>query len=84
MPYDNTDKGVLFRVKDKQSDRHPDYNGSINIQGTEYWLSGWLNTSKKGEKYLSLALGGIKEQNQPDSTTTSDAGNFDDKDDIPF
>ena len=55
--YDNTDKGSLFKNKDRKSDKHPEYNGSINIQGVEYWLSAWVKESKKdGSKYFSLAV----------------------------
>ena len=54
--YDNTDRGALFKNHDKESDDHPDYRGQINVDGTEYWLSAWLKESKKGEKYMSLAV----------------------------
>jgi hypothetical protein len=40
--------------KEKESDR--DYSGTLKIGGVEYWLSGWIKTSKKGAKYLSLAV----------------------------
>jgi hypothetical protein len=54
MSFDDTNRGALFREqKEKESDR--DYSGTINIGGVEYWLSGWVKTSKKGAKYLSLA-----------------------------
>jgi hypothetical protein len=54
MQFDDSNRGVLFREqKEKETDR--DYSGSINIEGREYWLSGWVKTSKKGAKYLSLA-----------------------------
>jgi uncharacterized protein (DUF736 family) len=54
--YDNTDSGALFKNKEKETDKHPDYQGSINVGGTDYWLSAWLKESKKGEKYMSLAI----------------------------
>src|SRR5262249_46637534 len=58
MPdFDNTNRGVLFNERDKkQTDKDRDYGGRINIDGTEYWLSGWLKTSKKGLKFLSLSI----------------------------
>jgi hypothetical protein len=54
MPFDDN-RGALFREqKEKETDR--DYSGTLNIDGVEYWLSGWVRTSKKGTKYLSLAV----------------------------
>lgn len=54
--YDDRDRGALFKNDDKQSERHPDYKGQINVGGTEYWISAWLKTSKGGMKYMSLAV----------------------------
>jgi len=31
-----------------------DYNGQANIDGTLYWVSGYLKTAKSGKKYLDL------------------------------
>ena len=44
--YDNTNRGAMWRNTRKQSDTHPDLSGSINIDGKEYWISGW--TKKEG------------------------------------
>ena len=81
MSYDNTDKGVLFKNDKKETDNHPDYNGSINIEGTEYWLSAWINQDKNGKKYMSLSKGAAKD-NQGGSTTSHQ--DLDDSEDIPF
>ena len=55
--YENTNRGVLFRNKDKRDDRDPLYRGSINVGGQEYWLDAWVNTAKKsGEKFMSLRV----------------------------
>jgi hypothetical protein len=68
MPFDDTNRGALFREqKEKETDR--DYSGTINIGGVEYWLSGWVKTSKKGTKYLSLA---VKPKDAPAADQTMD------------
>lgn len=53
--YDNTNRGALFKNDRKETDNHPDYNGSINVGGVEYWLSAWIKEGKKG-KFMSLSV----------------------------
>lgn len=48
--------GALFINDKKEKDTHPDYKGSINVDGKEYWISGWKRTSNGGAKYMSLAV----------------------------
>lgn len=90
MAYDNTNRGALFKNKRKENEKHPDYNGSINVGGTEYWISSWLQTSEKtGEKFMSLSVK-LKEDNPRQSSTptrqSAPKGNSvaDMEDDIPF
>jgi uncharacterized protein (DUF736 family) len=54
--YDNNLRGALFKNDDKESDKHPDYKGSCEIDGRQYWLSAWIKTSKAGKKYMSLSF----------------------------
>jgi len=54
--YDNTNSGVLFREQEKKSEKHPDFKGSINVEGNDYWLSGWVNEAKDGRKYFKLSV----------------------------
>jgi hypothetical protein len=53
--YDNTNRGTLFTNDRKTSEKHPDLKGSINIEGKEYWLSGWFKTGKSGG-FTSLSV----------------------------
>lgn len=54
--YDNTNKGALFKNADKNGEKDPDYRGELNVGGANYWISGWVSTSKKGAKYLAIKL----------------------------
>lgn len=64
MEYDNTNRGVLFKNERKEKPTQPDLKGSINIDGKEYWLSGWSKISSKGEKILTMSAT-AKEQQSP-------------------
>jgi hypothetical protein len=41
MTFDKTNRGSIWPNKRKQQDTHPDFTGSINVDGKEYWLNGW-------------------------------------------
>jgi uncharacterized protein (DUF736 family) len=83
--YDNTNRGVLFKNQKKESDSHPDYNGSINVGGKEYWLDAWIKEGKEsGKKFMSLSVK-PKEKPAAKPATRGRAGGFDDMDDdIPL
>lgn len=55
MTYDNTNSGVLFKNDRKELDKHPDYRGSIDVDGKEFWLSAWIREGKNG-KFMSLSI----------------------------
>jgi hypothetical protein len=41
MAYDNTNRGSIWKNKKKERDTHPDFTGSINVEGVEYWVNAW-------------------------------------------
>ncbi len=79
--YDNTNSGALFANADRKTDKHPNARGTLNVDGTEYWISACTKTSKKGEKYQSLSVT-RKEQQAEKSEPVPTADDF--NDDIPF
>lgn len=53
--YDNTNRGILSVNDRKLNDKHPDFKGSINVGGKEYWLSAWNKVSAKGA-FMSVSI----------------------------
>ena len=84
MQYDNSNRGAIFKNDDKQQDNHRDYKGSLNVNGVDLWVSGWLKTSEKtGKKFLSLSV--KPKDSAPVKKASKASSGFDDMDsDVPF
>lgn len=86
--FDNTNRGSLFKNEKKTEEKHPDLNGSINIDGKEFWISAWKKKSKAGTGYYSLSVRVKQEQTRQSSkpTAKAQAKDFpnDELDDLPF
>jgi hypothetical protein len=55
MEQKRDNSGVLFKNDKKEQEKHPDYKGSIMVDGNEYWLSAWIKEGKSG-KFMGLAV----------------------------
>lgn len=53
--YDNSNRGALFVNNRKEKDSHPDYTGTLNVGGEEFWLSAWKKMGKSGT-FLSISI----------------------------
>lgn len=82
--YDNNNRGVLFKNDRKETDKHPDYTGSINVGGTDYWLSAWIKKGQRG-KFMSLSVKPKEDRNRnPNAGREQPASVQQMDDEIPF
>lgn len=52
--FDPRNRGVLFKGKKAQTN-HADYEGSLNVEGVDYWLNAWIKEGKSG-KFMSVSI----------------------------
>jgi hypothetical protein len=52
MTYEMKDGSFsLFKNDKKLTEKHPDYKGSIKINGVEHWFDAWLKKARMGSSY---------------------------------
>jgi hypothetical protein len=72
-------RGSLFKNEEKSNEEDRDYSGQLNVEGRLFWVSGYINTTKAGRKYLSLSIKPQSDTAQPKKSRADDLG-----DSIPF
>ena len=71
--YDNRNKGIVSKNDRKSQDNHPDITGSINVDGVEYFLDGWMKKRKDdGRPFYSLSV--KRKDKQPEPQRGGDYG----------
>jgi len=86
--YDNTNRGSIWKNDKKETEKHPDFTGSLNVNGVDFWVSGWKRRADQNEKAPALSFSikakdDTSSQSKPVSNSKPDP--MDDLDsDIPF
>lgn len=80
--YSNTNRGAIFKNDKKTAENHPDYKGSINVEGVEYWQSLWLKKDKNGKTFMSQSI--TRKEEAPAAKPKQPAYQGDDDSDVPF
>ena len=83
--YDNNNRGSIWKNEDRKSDSHPQFKGSAEVNGVEYWVSGWLRKAGANPKAPAMSFSfTAKEQQSATKPTPSPSIGNDDLEDIPF
>jgi hypothetical protein len=60
--YDNTNRVAIFKNEKRDGDKDPEYTGTVNVDGADYFIDLWVKeSSKTGKKFFS---GKIKRKGQ--------------------
>ncbi len=87
--FDNTNRGSIWKNDRKENDKHPDFTGSLNVGGVEFWVSAWKRKEGAAAKApaLSFSIKPKDEQAAPKRADPISSGHSvkqDMDDDIPF
>ena len=83
--YDNTNRGSIWKNDRKEKDTHPDFKGSVNVEGTEYWVSAWKRRPGANPKAPSLSFSvQKKDEQQAAQSAPAPQATADFDSDIPF
>ena len=80
--YDNNNSGALFKNDKQGNEKRPDYKGSAEVDGRQYWVSAWIKQSKSGQTFMSLRY--EPKEAQAGSAPAPAATPAVDDDNIPF
>jgi hypothetical protein len=87
--YDNTNRGSIWGNDKKETDNHPDFTGSLNVDGVEYWVSAWKRKEDANPKAPALSFTVKSKQDAGEGHRdgqggASSHGDEFESDDIPF
>jgi hypothetical protein len=84
--YDNTNRGAIWKNEKKRGERDPDFTGSINVDGHDYWVSAWRRKEDAGERAPALSFSVKRKDGQPASKPAARKPVADDMDgdEVPF
>ena len=86
--YSNENRGALWpNDRQREGKQDPQYTGSLNVDGVEYWVKAWgrKENAKQGAPVLSFSVSPKDENKAPRkefAKETPDATDFDDR--LPF
>ena len=84
MAFDNTNRGTIAKNAHKTEDKHPDIAGTVNVEGKDFWINGWLKkNSRDGSSFYSLTVK-PKQERAAEIVRQSREPVEDDGDFIPF
>lgn len=85
--YDETNRGSIWKNDRKERETQPDFTGSLNVDGVDYWVSAWRRKADANPRAPALSFS-VKPKEQAhdhgmqQARQAAEPTDFDD--DIPF
>lgn len=86
--FDNTNRGSIWKNERKTKDTHPDFTGTLNVEGREYFFDAWKRKEGAPAKAPALSFK-IKPKDEqpggsPDRYAKPKGAEMDLDDSVPF
>lgn len=89
--YDDRNRGQIWKNEKKRPDKQdPDFTGSLNVDGKDYWVSAWKRKEGAAERAPALSFTVKQKDGKPQSQKSEIAAarsavrHSDMDDEIPF
>lgn len=75
MAYDERNCGTIRKNDKGDNPKRPDYKGSLDVEGVQFWVSGWVRKRKSdGSPFLSIKVEKKEQQNLPSAAAAAVPG----------
>ena len=67
--YSNENRGSIWKNDTKTTENHPDFKGSLNVNGVDYWVSAWKRKEGANPKAPAMSFTVKPKEEQQQSIT---------------
>lgn len=71
--FDDRNRGGIWKNERKESDTHPDFTGSMNVDGKDYWVSAWKRKEGAADRAPALSFSVKPKEAKAQNTTRASA-----------
>ena len=83
--YDNTNRGAIWKNDKKETEKHPDFRGELNVNGADFWVSAWSRAPGAPDKAPALSFAVTPKDSQAVKPKSNEVFPKDiTEDDLPF
>ena len=83
--FDNKNRGAIWKNDKKETEKHPDFRGELNVDGVDFWVSAWRRAPGAPEKAPALSFAITPKDSQSIKPKSNEVFPKDiTEDDLPF